>query len=374
MSQRSVLLGTEAWPNAGRGHHARLATVGDALRARGWQVIQPPADSTPRLAPRTDRLGDGSFAETMAGFGLDDTEGMKARMEGWMLHLGAALPDLVIADLSPHLVLAARDRFPVLTVGNGFFLPPPGLSPLPALPGLGAPRIDQDRLLAGINTVLDDFGRPALSRLSEVMSGDRPMVMVPEPLDPYRGQRAIPRHDVILPPGVHGRGTGGSAIFAYASGSTPMAQRVHIAEAMTLLSQPRIAVLPDLPAQVAGRLHDSGTRLIQHNLPLADIAAQARLVVHTGSLGLAAAMLHAGVPQLALHTDGEKSLTAAALAEIGVGKQMRLDTMPPVPEVAEAIRKASMDRSMQAAAAAQACAPWTDPIPALVAAAEDLAA
>ncbi|MDT0684336.1 hypothetical protein RM543_16760 [Roseicyclus sp. F158] len=369
---RSALLGTEAWPGAGRGHAARLSSVAALLEDAGWRtiIVQPPEG--PGLPARRDGGGDATFAETLAGFGLADPGGMCARMEAWLGRIGAVVPDLVIGDLAPHLMLAARGAFPTIAIGNGFFVPPPDLSPLPVLPGLGASRVDQEALLAGVNACLLEFGRSPAACLSAAVGGDRALALTPDLLDPYAGRREGGGIGAIVPPGLTGSGGGGQGIVAYASGSVPVACRIRIAEALEAVEGERVAILPGLPGDVARRLVSKGIEVREEALPLSQIAARARLVVHSGGFGLAAAMLAAGVPQLSLHTDGEKSLTAEALVRAGVGRALRLDLLPGADVIAAEMSEAAADEDLARRARQLARHRWSDPRPAILAACEAL--
>lgn len=344
------------------GHKVRLEQLAAAFRERGWSpVVYTPPDA-PAMPQRAQKGTDGSFAEMYVSMGLADPEGMRLRVENWWAILGSELPDLVVADLAPHLLMAARDRFPTVAAGNGYHNPPADLDSFPRVPGLRPLDIDQTFMCRIINTVMEEFGRRPFDRLPEVNAGDAQVIFAPICLDPYRDMRTPPAIGAIIEPDTAPVPSLGPEIFVYASSASPMVTRIAIAEAALRLNRPRRVLIAGLPDELATRLRAAGAVVETDLVRPAQIAQRSCLVVHTGGMGLASEMIVAGIPQVSLDTDGEKLTTSHGLEAVGVARRMSLRADPDPEAIAALIEEAAEDRSLRDAARAQSGRADRDPL------------
>lgn len=339
-----VLLGWELGAN--RGHSVRQAALAETLRAAGHEVSfavqridcfqrgEAPDNSvwqapvTPRFLISTARPLAGapaSMADVLARVGMDDPALIAAMIRGWERLFDAIRPDVLVGDFAPFLHLAARDRLPIIATGTGYSLPPahlPTFAPLIE----GNPGVDQDQLLAGINSALKRVGRAPLDGVPGVWSADRAILATLSELDPYGADRTDSYASPVEPDFAALAGTG-EEVFVYAPermnaqmpiwrglAASGLKVRVHMARAA-----------PDLKAELAAL----GFIVEPDPLPFALIAERSRLIVSHGGHGFVCAGLHAGLPQVVVHFDLEKLLHGLAIARIGVGGHAALGALDP---------------------------------------------
>ncbi|MBI3699081.1 MAG: glycosyl transferase [Afipia sp.] len=292
-----------------------LADLGvEILKAPPW----PEASWT-----KAQRAGASSatLGETLASAGLADEEALTQLLEEWTKILLNSSPDLVVADFAPAVALAARGRIPLMTVGNGFTLPPSDMTRFPLLHRKTAPVFEEMRLLTAINKASATLGLQPIERLPQLFSGDEYAVETFPLLDPYDLQRTEP-------------------VFGPWFERSPLAQREDADEIVVYLA-PGYAIrrdligallpfakrvqiyAPSLSLVQRGRLKLAGVRQHYGPFDLADATTSARLVVHLGGSGVAAHALVAGVPQFIIAAHIEQELNGQALEREGVGKLVK---------------------------------------------------
>src|SRR5258708_16694417 len=139
-----------AWEHGGElGHAMACSALARVLRARGHHIafifreLQPlsliPGTSAYEVfqAPVYPDEGRGapipvSYADTLPACGYGDARHVTGLLGRWLALLEGWKPDLLVADMSPTALLAARLlRLKRVAHGNGFAIPP-RLSPPPA--------------------------------------------------------------------------------------------------------------------------------------------------------------------------------------------------------------------------------------------------
>lgn len=330
-----VLIGWEL--GAGSGHTVRLLDTAAELRRRGHHPIIvaqniaaiPPghelwqAPLWPSLLSsrgRTRRLPPATFGDILVELGISDPGALAGLLRAWESILAAVRPDVVIAEFSPALLMAAQGRVPALLFGSGFGTPPAGMSSFPSLTGKAAMH-DERGTLAIVNRALAETGRAPLSALPAIFTADRTLAQTFSELDPYRrwrgaGDVAAP-HVSGLAPVVDG---GGEELFVYVNGAQSALDA--LVGGLVDTGLPVRLHNPRLSEAEVATLEQFGIACERKPLPLARIAERSRLVVSHGGLGFSSAALCAGLPHVTLPFDIEKQLTGAALEIMGLGRSM----------------------------------------------------
>jgi UDP:flavonoid glycosyltransferase YjiC (YdhE family) len=355
---------------AGLGHVRRLVTVARALREDGWEpyfalrslhtlpeqvaavaagVLQTPGHLN--LAPRGRPFEAVTYADIMGVCGYADRDALRAVVRGWDSLLALIRPDVVLADYSPLLHLAAFGRVPVVPLGDGFCVPPDVGGGFARIRERGDPVWPAGRLLENARAVALDRGGPAPDSLPRVMSGQAAFVCVVPALDVYRSVRAVPGEGALegLPaalPAVPDDGPPG--VFVYLPGNyayTPLVLQAAVAAGLRVegyLHPPR----PDLARELAPR----GVRLYPVPQPLGEALARARAIVHHGGVGTTEQALALGRPQLIVPKTLEQGLNAGLVGGLGVG--LSLGSRQRTPEsVGAAILRVASDGGLRAGAA-----------------------
>jgi UDP:flavonoid glycosyltransferase YjiC (YdhE family) len=206
-------------------------------------------------------------------------------------------------------------------IGNGFTLPPHQMPQFPLLHHLAPPAWNEQETLSAVNEAAQSLGRPTLVRLPQLFWGDACLVHTFPLLDPYHTQRTEPVDGPIFAePPVAAR-AGGQSIFAYLSHAKPYPA---VFEALKPHAARLHAYAPALAESQRGELRRLGARVDEEPLPLTEVLAQSRLVVHHGGNGVASEALASGVPQLVLSTQVEQNLTGETLQQRGVAGLIRM--------------------------------------------------
>ncbi len=339
-----VLIGWELGAN--RGHAVRLAALGVGLRNAGHEVsfavqridalseaeaggsLVWQAPVTPRLlisGSRAAAAATSGMADILARLGFDDGGIVEAMIHGWHRLIAAILPDVLIAEYAPFLLLAARGRFRSIAVGTAFSQPPASMQYLPQLvdkPGAS----DQPALLATINRALAKFGSVPLKALPGLFEAD---VMIPSSfveLDPY----AAHRFEVMarpVPSDFAARAGSGEEVFVY----TPehMAPDAPLWRGLSASGLP-VRIYPQrAPAALLKALAGYGFAVEAQPVDFTSIAARSRIVVSHGGHGFACAALAAGLPQVICPHNLEQLLHGMAVAREGLGGQVSLGNFDP---------------------------------------------
>ena len=373
---KRVLLAWEA--GAGRGHVVTLARVAMALRgvavcdaALGWMdyaaeiapfcdAVYPGARLALNIQARLERNAPPSatWAEYLRDCRFDEVERVRTNVAWWVETIRTRRIALVVADYAPNALMAARIcGVPAVAIGTGYGIPPAELESFPVfLPEYAEREADEGALVAAINAALAPLGAQPISHLPQVYARDGELVRTLPLLDPYASWR---RSDSYLPPvadyGGIAPGTGGE-LFCYFS--TREFENPALLDALEACRLPMVCFLPNASGEVRARLQAAGAQISEGPLPVAQIAARARLVMNSGQHGIACLALGAGLPQLCLPQHLEQLFHARRLAHAGAARVVWPRTADAA-TIAAAIRESwdNSDMAFQARALAKALAP-----------------
>ncbi len=286
------------------------------FREDGFPVLQAPTwQPPPRRGgpmPATATLADILFA---MGFG--DRDRIHAIVAAWDGLIDLVRPELVVAEFSPGLCLAARGRVPVVAIGNGFCLPPSGMEAFPSLQPNVKPLVRQQDLLASVNAVQGDRDAPSLPRLPALFDAEAQFVYALSLLDPYAAHRDRPADGPFEPLPDAAPPPAQPHVYVYYGMELPGV--MPLIDGLGQAGLPATIYLRGAPPELLRRLQSPSIRLLDSPPRYGDILPRCSVAVHYGGLGTAAACLAAGRPQLSLPRQLERRLTARALDKLGVG-------------------------------------------------------
>jgi UDP:flavonoid glycosyltransferase YjiC (YdhE family) len=331
-----------AWESgSGRGHVVTLKTVAEALSNRFTfdaalcdltfkdelaglcDPVQGPwlpysdeyrkARGNPLISTWGEFLGDTS---------LRDPDILRQSIGWWQTVMLECDISLVIADCAPCAMLAARGlRIPTVAVGTGYLLPPPHLDSFPVLQPRYTVRIHEEaEILDAVNSVLPEFGVPALDRLPGIYTCSDQLAFTVEMLDPYTAWRSEP----LLPPimgGAFAPASGGEEIFVYFS--TSEKSEHGLIEALGTLGVPVRAFIPGLEESVAEDLTRRGVHVERAPVPIDLVSNRSRLLVNAAQHGTVCFGLAAGLPQVSVPQHREQRYNAETLQDHGALKRVR---------------------------------------------------
>lgn len=317
--RKRVLL---AWEyGAGRTHYSNLAAVAAHLRASGIECLAALYDNSAAdrefaaIGVRTiqnfvwpsQRAGQSGWygnringlTDFMAHVGLKSSAAVASAIAHYDGLFSLFEPDLVLCEQAWGAVLAAREHLPVVAMGFCVRLPPIVDGGFPIFPGRPGAVVPVDELLAAINQGLAIAGRFPLREIGDLLRIAAVMPSGPAEFDFYGDLRSEP----VLAPSVPGLRDAfpdkpGDEVFVYLHGFIQDHPRV--IEALAALDMPVRAYIPNLTTETRAKL--APLVLEEHPVPVKDLFARARCVLHQGGEQLACACLAVGVPQVILST------------------------------------------------------------------------
>lgn len=327
-----------AWElGAGSGHLISIRRLAQRLQARGIRVVAavtrlsaisaldgvvneihrmphwPGPDADPTRAQSSATLND-----MLAGAGLGDAALVGKIAEAWQRLYSTINPAMVVADFAPAAALAARQRVPLMLIGNGYTLPPHDMPSFPPLHAFAPPIHREADTLAAVNAAASNLGLHALDRLPQLFAGDAHLVHTLPLLDPYARFRRQPVDGLLIDDVPRQRDADARQVFAYISQGVEVRDDV-VAALRQVATRLRVHA-PMLSDVARNDLARAGARIDDTPVELSRVLPACRLVVHLGGSGLAAEALLAGVPQLTLVTHVEQHLTGIALEQAGIGR------------------------------------------------------
>ncbi|HEX7873919.1 MAG TPA: nucleotide disphospho-sugar-binding domain-containing protein [Sphingobium sp.] len=337
-----ILLAWEA--GAGRGHIVTLRTVAEALGpAFAYDAALCVMDHAAELEPLCDLVFPGArlwfdsetrhapgaprtatWGEFLGDTGFRDGAFLATQVRWWQDVLTSRCTDLLVADYAPCALLAAQSlKIPAVVVGTGYGIPPAGLAEFPVfLPEYAERMFDEREMVATINAALTPLGVPPLRHLSDIYRRSQELVRTLDVLDPYaeaRTQALLPPvADVARPADVPG-----DEIFVYFS--TTELQDEAVVEALCSLNLPVRAFCPSITPDLAKRLEQAGIRMEAQPVPVGEIAARSRLIIHSGQHGILCLGLAAGLPQIAIPQHLEQLYHARRCEALGTGRVVTLE-------------------------------------------------
>lgn len=373
-----VLLANEL--GSGLGHITRLMPVARALQDRGHTpviavhdvVAAAPALTDPsipvlqtpqwrgRVHPKTPTR---TFACLLADRGFARPDVIGPLLTSWLSLLDTVKPDLIVADHSPTLYVAAHGGTPIVMIGDGFTLPPCDGNVFPPLRTDVPPVQPEEEVLAVVQAAQRDHGIRPFDTLPEIFAqGRRFLVNLPQ-IDPYRDHRHEPVDGPLQPPPprrpLPAMGAEGGDFYAYLYAGHPL-----VGELLGRLAAAGIRggmFVHEATAEQRDRVRASGFTVYDEPQPLERVLGEARAVIHHGGAGVTAAALSVGRPQVLLPRYLEQRLTGAALHHLGVGvafdRHSKLD--PVIEAIAVALTRPSIaERAQEVAKEVEAGGPY----------------
>ena len=311
-----ILLAWEA--GAGRGHLVTLKTVAEAL-GDGFvydaaicrmqyaseltgicDLVFPSAflqlGTARRAAAGNPRTA--TWAEFLGDLGFADPAFLIRQIGWWIAAIKARVSSMVIADFAPCALLAARAlNIPAVCVGTGYSAPPSGMPEFPILiPGIDTRLYAETELVEAVNVACHHFGMSPITRFADIYGASTQLPRTIPALDPYGPWRTGP----LLPPLNETPPPADPAadeVFIYFS--TDEHDDAPLMSAIANLGVPTRLYMPGVPDALAHTLSQAGVLIERQPLPITQIAARAKLMVHAGQHGVMCMALGIGLPQVA---------------------------------------------------------------------------
>lgn len=355
-----------AWEyGAGHTHSANLIAVAEQLRDAGVACLVALHDM--RAAPRFAELGIpvvqnyiwpsarrwaqhdrerpyAGFLDALGNLGFGEAEWVAGALAHYDGLFDLFHPDLVLAENAYGAQLAARGRVPTIAFGFGQYLPVVEAGVF-LFPESDPTSWTAEEILSGLNHGLESRGRAPLARLEEMFDTDATVPFGPAAFDsnaPLRRQAAMPAHVRGFGPGL--RAGFGDEVFVYLQGFAVRAPEVMTA--LLTLRRPVRAHIPDLAPEDRTLLTGAGVVVADDILPMAQIVERSRCVLHHGGVGLTAACLSAGLPQVILSKQPDNRAAGEFVAREGLGEHCGFSDAT-ADWIAAAIRRAYGDEALR---------------------------
>lgn len=332
-SRPRALLGWEF--GAGLEHVRRLTTIGVRLSELGWEVsfalrelngapdllrlgfrvLQSPIP--PSLVVGAERFRAGSYGEIVGSYGFGNEDVTTSVLAAWDELIGLVDPHLIVADYSPFLSLAAYGRTALMSIGDGFVMPPAHLDTFPLIHEGGTRPFDHAKAVQTINTVQKRRGGPPVRTLPSIVGGDAQIVCTFPELDAYRRMRRGVATGPLkiqadpLPPPER------ESIFFYLAADYRFTWRA--LEAIAASGIEAKGYIRSGPPERKRQFAEQGVFFYDKPPPIADALAGCSMIVHHGGVGTSEAALSAGRKQLLVPRHLEQTINAKSLVNLGVG-------------------------------------------------------
>ncbi len=366
-----------AWEHGGElGHAMACSALARVLRARGHHIafifreLQPlsliPGTSAYEVfqAPVYPDEGRGapipvSYADTLPACGYGDARHVTGLLGRWLALLEGWKPDLLVADMSPTALLAARLlRLKRVAHGNGFAIPP-RLSPLPAFrfdAAVAPERVAEadSRALEGANAALTHFGGAAMRHLAEQFETDEDFLFTFPELDSYgdRPQAGYwgPHFSADSGASVHWPAGSGKRVLVYVKRKNEP-QLDGLIAALASAAHRVAAFIPGLDKRRLETLRGPRRIVSERPMRLAPLIKECDAFVSTGGNACTGTLM-SGVPQLVFPTHYEQYLTARRVEQLGAGRWLPPQATPV--EIATSLRSVLDEPAFAASARAYA--------------------
>lgn len=352
----------------GNGHVRRLKSIGDRLAALGFTTAyglrRPevgaaigiaadtirPAPNWPLKSTSADAgrgMTSATYGDYLAQMMLGPHDDLAERFARWHGLIDAERPDIVIADYAPSVSLLSYGRIPIAAIGDGYTLPPPSLSVFPRLLEDVPIQFEESDVIERINAALRAYEAVPITRYPEINRADQHHLLTFPCLDPYRDRRSGGWLGAADTKGIVLQNEAPRRLFSYFHESRQTDARLLEGLAQSGLPGKSVFSLP--LRRTVRQLAAAG---IEAPDGLADLAAELTecgVLVHQGSGGMTMAGIAAGLPQVMLRSDLEKTLNAKAVAARQAGIVLGWSTFA-AQDLAAAIREAAENPAMRSAA------------------------
>lgn len=362
MTPKRILFANEF--GSGHGHHVHLSAIEREIRKVLPNLISHfvlPPHSFSELLVRHENLQFAHELKIPSGVKIARNEVLShslcaqfltnpvvltTRVALWHRLFFKFKPDLVVADYAPSLSMAAADKVPCLVVGNGYTIPPPELEKsLPVNPHSKSNFQDEEaEWLGKLNTVLHAAGCKKLNYLPEMNKGDDYALFTIPLFDTYWQHRQQKYLGVFHPGGSpQPSKVNDGTVLAYFS--KPQDGR-RVIDGLIESGLPTIAYLGIPSSEILNRVRSTKVTCVEKPFDLAEELPGRGLAVHAGSLGMSAAGVYAGIPQLGIyqHDEGMSNCRSFAIANIGLSAWIK-KTQPD--QIAQMITEASNSSTMR---------------------------
>jgi hypothetical protein len=301
------------------------ALLGDRAHAL---LEMPVRLAAPAAPPRIE-----SWADVVFSGGYTSAGTIERIISGWLGLIHKGCFDLVVAELAPGAMLAARIAgIPALAVGMGWNLPPP-VTPVPAIrfwdpPDISVLRTAEARLLDAINPALGAAGGHPLESLAALIDPARSCLCAFPELDHYLDRGAADYFGAIYQMGQGAAprwpsGTG-RRCFAYLNGRHPVLRS--LLAGLADVGCPSVLHLRGGPGDAAGAIPDTAW-LSADPLRLDTVLAERPIVICQGLHTISAA-LAAGSPVLSVPEHLEQTVLANRVVQQGLGLALNPHASP----------------------------------------------
>lgn len=325
------------WPDVG----SAVGIPENAIRsAPNWPLLPTPSDATSKMTSAT-------YGDYLAQMMLGPYDNLATRFQAWSELVEAERPDLIIADYAPSLSLLYFGRIPIVAIGDGYTLPPISLKSFPRLIDHVPIVFKEGVVVRRVNKALRPHNNKLIFYYPQINRADQTHLLSLPCLDPYRDQRdggwlgSPGTRDIVL------RMQPTQRMFAYFHESRQTDSR--LIEGLIRARLPGKAIFSTPLRRTVRQLEAVGIRTPDGLVYLPFELLNCGVLVHQGSAGMAMAGIAAGVPQVMIKTDLEKTLNANAIAARNAGVVLSWKRFE-MPDLAIAIRNAADNPEMQKAA------------------------
>ena len=356
-----------AWEyGVGRTHYGNLLSVARHLRRAGVECLAALHDLTAAdrefaaIGVRTvqnfiwpgqkrwrgawrDPPGFNGFTDFLASMGLNSSHAVAACLAHYDGLFSLFPADLAFCDQAYGAVLACRDHLPAVAVASAPYMPPVVGDGFPLFPGRTSAGYPVSDLLHSINEGLGIAGRFPLRNIGDVLRGAILAPLGPAEFDMYHDLRPGRVLPPLVPDVPNPRSLGErNELFVYVHGFAQDNER--LMAALAAVDVPARAYIPGIHAATRKRL----ANFIIHDeaLPIAEMIARSRCVVHHGGVQLTAVCLATGTPQLILSKELDNRITAAYVEAQGCGAGRELAGAS-AEWLADAIHRVFSDEAMK---------------------------
>ncbi|QIG46415.1 glycosyltransferase family 1 protein [Nordella sp. HKS 07] len=361
---RHVLLCWEF--GGGHGHVRRLKSISDQLQARGFttayglrrpeaglaigialETIRPAPNWPLRPAAAGRGMTSATYGDYLAQLMLRPHDDLDERFRLWHDLIEREQPDLVIADYAPSVSLLCHERVSVVAIGDGYTLPPPTLDSFPRLIEDVPIEYDESDVVRRINAALSTYDRTPITRYPLINRADQHHLLTFPFLDPYRDQRAGGWLGTADTRGIILQNEAPRRLFSYFHESRQTDAR--LVDGLVQSGLPGKAIFSSPLRRTVKKLEAAGIETPDGLADLATELAASGVLVHQGSGGMTMAGIAAGLPQVMLRSDLEKTLNAKAIVARHAGIVLGWSSFV-AQDLARAIREAAESPAMRDAA------------------------
>lgn len=302
------------------------------LAAEEIEFLQAPV----WLTPVSGLPPDLNYTETLYRFGFLDPDGLLSMARAWRGLWQLLQPQLLLFDMAPTALLAARGLgVPRLLLGNSFAVPP-RLRPLPRyrwwLSGAGEQaRLAEtdERTTRNCNSVLQRLGVAKIGQVADLFEAEATYICSRPALDVYGDRQDAqylgPINSLSMGSDPRWPLGDGPRVFAYLK-----ADYRHLEPLLSAIARSRARFLifaAGLPERIRMRHESERVTFSATPLRMSEVVKQCSAIIcHAG--GMTDIALDNGKPLLLLPMQMEQTMTSRRVEAIGAGVVLPLEASP----------------------------------------------